>query len=120
MIRRPPKSTRTATLFPYTTLFRSRSWPPRAEPKERPPAHRSGRPCSLGIMQDQPCPAVSSSAVSPSARSEEHTSELQSLMRISYAVFRLKKKTRTNQIIRTKKKQLQQRNSRTEYSHKHR
>src|SRR3546814_2419577 len=78
MIRRPPRSTRTDTLFPYTTLFRSSS--------ERPVSHwlqlssvqvsfneRSTRPLRL-------------------RRSEEHTSELQSLMRISYAVFCLKKK----------------------------
>src|SRR3546814_15917063 len=73
MIRRPPGSTRTDTLFPYTTLFRS------AMPG---PARRgaSGR---------------RSAAVPWSRRSEEHTSELQSLMRISYAVFCLKKKKTT-------------------------
>src|SRR3546814_9394423 len=67
MIRRPPRSTRTDTLFPYTTLFRSicrLEWP-------RP--HGPADPCA-------------------GRRSEEHTSELQSLMRISYAVFCLKKK----------------------------
>src|SRR3546814_1950255 len=69
MIRRPPRSTRTDTLFPYTTLFRSQpgiSWP---------------------------CPDATSRQrrVPPPMRSEEHTSELQSLMRISYAVFCLKK-----------------------------
>src|SRR3546814_3071141 len=90
MIRRPPRSTRTDTLFPYTTLFRSRldwahgasgpfPWPPRKIDVEAAPplcdcprcAFRPARLC----------------------RSEEHTSELQSLMRISYAVFCLKKKT---------------------------
>src|SRR3546814_8173098 len=68
MIRRPPRSTRTDTLFPYTTLFRSSAshWRKRA---------------SAGGARHRIC-----------QRSEEHTSELQSLMRISYAVFCLKKK----------------------------
>src|SRR3546814_9986574 len=79
MIRRPPRSTRTDTLFPYTTLFRSgahgerrRSWRPTGRAAQRPA---------------QPGPARGRAG-----RSEEHTSELQSLMRISYAVFCLKKK----------------------------
>src|SRR3546814_7005736 len=82
MIRRPPRSTRTDTLFPYTTLFRS----PRS------------------IMQDALMAAVLDGiraqitekvgAIRDPDRSEEHTSELQSLMRISYAVFCLKKKTK--------------------------
>src|SRR3546814_15514807 len=72
MIRRPPRSTRTDTLFPYTTLFRSvRGAHPRPGP--RGPGGRSALRHVAG-------------------RSEEHTSELQSLMRISYAVFCLKKK----------------------------
>src|SRR3546814_16485138 len=76
IIRRPPRSTRTDTLFPYTTLFRSRSI------GTRPPACIAwGRPSIAG-----------SAGARPSGRSEEHTSELQSLMRISYAVFCLKKK----------------------------
>src|SRR3546814_8146043 len=90
MIRRPPRSTRTDTLFPYTTLFRSTS--PTA-----PPATTT---CATSWMVD---PAYTPNACSPSPRcgyshgytserSEEHTSELQSLMRISYAVFCLKKK----------------------------
>src|SRR3546814_9298057 len=74
MIRRPPRSTRTDTLFPYTTLFRSC---PEAAPRSR---HRAGST------------ARARAAPRPTARSEEHTSELQSLMRISYAVFCLKKK----------------------------
>src|SRR3546814_2600469 len=82
MIRRPPRSTRTDTLFPYTTLFRSRS------------IHST-------------CVTTNSTGAWTiilrwSHRSEEHTSELQSLMRISYAVFCLKKKKRTKK----KKKQL--------------
>src|SRR5213076_3629951 len=71
MIRRPPRSTRLVTLFPYTTLFRSRS-PPGCAWSPAPP-----RRCR--------------------ARSEEHTSELQSLPTISYAVFCLKKKKKKKQ-----------------------
>src|SRR3546814_12100669 len=76
MIRRPPRSTRTDTLFPYTTLFRS-------------PAPGSG-PSACGARPDGP--RGLSERLGASVRSEEHTSELQSLMRISYAVFCLKKK----------------------------
>src|SRR3546814_14694072 len=84
MIRRPPRSTRTDTLFPYTTLFRSLGM-----------AHRI--PERLDRMARQVAAAVSShDRASRSARSEEHTSELQSLMRISYAVFCLKKKKDIN------------------------
>src|SRR3546814_19678155 len=74
MIRRPPRSTRTDTLFPYTTLFRSHG---EAEP--RPLAIRLGGKEGVEHFRQD-------------IRSEEHTSELQSLMRISYAVFCLKKK----------------------------
>src|SRR3546814_3973169 len=82
MIRRPPRSTRTDTLFPYTTLFRSP-----ARPSRRPPG-RSSIPAP-----PPPRPSPAHRAAAPSRpRSEEHTSELQSLMRISYAVFCLKKK----------------------------
>src|SRR3546814_5488336 len=83
MIRRPPRSTRTDTLFPYTTLFRS----PRAVPRrlhDRPGA-RLARAEDVQVEGQLARPARH--------RSEEHTSELQSLMRISYAVFCLKKKT---------------------------
>src|SRR3546814_4308432 len=87
MIRRPPRSTRTDTLFPYTTLFRSR---PSAIIKPQDgsggwtPSPRNDREASRRI-------ACAISRV-VTTRSEEHTSELQSLMRISYAVFCLKKK----------------------------
>src|SRR3546814_3744658 len=82
MIRRPPRSTRTDTLFPYTTLFRSKWEGPLAETQGRRPVF-----CLPALV------AMRSSYPSDSnARSEEHTSELQSLMRISYAVFCLKKK----------------------------
>src|SRR3546814_11060774 len=81
MIRRPPRSTRTDTLFPYTTLFRSQGRVPRRHLADEPGGRRRhrgrGRPSDVrGALR----------------RSEEHTSELQSLMRISYAVFCLKKK----------------------------
>src|SRR3546814_7358682 len=95
MIRRPPRSTRTDTLFPYTTLFRSpgqpgrgRRWTSRLRSSRhaaRDHAHRSPAGC------DRPAPCTDA----PS-RSEEHTSELQSLMRISYAVFCLKKQKPTS------------------------
>src|SRR3546814_3964941 len=96
MIRRPPRSTRTDTLFPYTTLFRS----------EGPPAASmscSSRVASQLSAETQPPSSRRSSSAfltprfmlegDAGQRSEEHTSELQSLMRISYAVFCLKKKT---------------------------
>src|SRR3546814_5064748 len=81
MIRRPPRSTRTDTLFPYTTLFRS---PDRRRRAARRP-HRADR-------RDRPRIRRAVLRHHPRRRSEEHTSELQSLMRISYAVFCLKKK----------------------------
>src|SRR3546814_7935943 len=103
MIRRPPRSTRTDTLFPYTTLFRSArhaaeiSPPgrPRAVGREVQGAHEKHR-----RLADAPHRPFHYGRI----RSEEHTSELQSLMRISYAVFCLKKKkhkrhtTNTNSI----------------------
>src|SRR3546814_10116371 len=92
MIRRPPRSTRTDTLFPYTTLFRSVLVAPTLRLATYPST--GPLPCSTarGAVI---CCASSSTASSASTRSEEHTSELQSLMRISYAVFCLKKKTVT-------------------------
>src|SRR3546814_9372371 len=86
MIRRPPRSTRTDTLFPYTTLFRSL----------RKYARTGPRRCS-----ERKCPANPGETHRTrllARRSEEHTSELQSLMRISYAVFCLKKKKRKTTI----------------------
>src|SRR3546814_7935157 len=96
-IRRPPRSTRTDTLFPYTTLFRSSGEPPIPERKAgrivsnafRADCDRSARAFQLR----QSSTRAAAAPASQSARSEEHTSELQSLMRISYAVFCLKKKT---------------------------
>src|SRR3546814_4763511 len=82
MIRRPPRSTRTDTLFPYTTLFRS--------PKPRIPANEARHDQSPPLWGR--CPEGTEGGIFGKERSEEHTSELQSLMRISYAVFCLKKK----------------------------
>src|SRR3546814_4393654 len=117
MIRRPPRSTRTDTLFPYTTLFRSQilpgtaimgiatqaDYPPTGHTRvkrlhdraryDRATVHAildAGLLCHVGyVIEGQPY------------RSEEHTSELQSLMRISYAVFCLKKKKHTHRIPST-------------------
>src|SRR3546814_8302603 len=89
MILRPPRSTRTDTLFPYTTLFRS-SARYRVRRKDR---RGSGRSCRKLVVGQRIIAARSSRrCCDGSFRSEEHTSELQSLMRISYAVFCLKKK----------------------------
>src|SRR3546814_7806749 len=100
MIPRPPRSTRTDTLFPYTTLFRSH---PRQRRPRRAPSpdarrtlwriglRRAGRgsgDARLSTAESRP----DHHRLTGMARSEEHTSELQSLMRISYAVFCLKKK----------------------------
>src|SRR3546814_5460409 len=102
MIRRPPRSTRTDTLFPYTTLFRS---------------DYARRGCAIGIGEcrhlgprlaesephrhpwrgNEPLRSVFKHIGVEAERSEEHTSELQSLMRISYAVFCLKKKNKTTE-----------------------
>src|SRR3546814_8180063 len=86
MIRRPPRSTRTDTLFPYTTLFRSFEYMACTSSiaASRVPSFSAG-----------PFSAARSFAIA-GLRSEEHTSELQSLMRISYAVFCLKKKKTNN------------------------
>src|SRR3546814_6360609 len=92
MSQRPPRSTRTDTLFPYTTLVRSRGerYSPDASSAGR---RRRTRPCR---SRSGCCLPAARGARSPPAhgrrRSEEHTSELQSLMRSSYAVFCLKKK----------------------------
>src|SRR3546814_6388069 len=96
MIRRPPRSTRTDTLFPYTTLFRSHDFtvsecPCRAVISLPATASQSFMvPSSL--PDNNFAPLLANTQVLTRWRSEEHTSELQSLMRISYAVFCLKKK----------------------------
>src|SRR3546814_6414963 len=91
MIRRPPISTRTDTLFPYTTLFRSRLGGD--DPQRQ--SDFAGRH-ELAVALEQVPVSVEAFRVFPDdqQRSEEHTSELQSLMRISYAVFCLKKKNK--------------------------
>src|SRR3546814_7792894 len=111
MIRRPPRSTRTCTLFPYTTLFRSPRWAPgRGTAPSLPIPLGSGRADArhrLVVELGYPLGEIfgglaglqrlvrrqDGRVVEVFLRSEEHTSELQSLMRISYAVFCLKKKT---------------------------
>src|SRR3546814_2578342 len=107
MIRRPPRSTRTDTLFPYTTLFRSCVSARLADP-----ARLSTRRISAYRTMRRERPVTSATISVPKRwtiwRSEEHTSELQSLMRISYAVFCLKKKN-TIHINKPTYKQAQQR-----------
>src|SRR3546814_5439076 len=90
MIRRPPRSTRTDTLFPYTTLFHLPDRKRRAGARGRypGPGRRRERRRSL-----RPAGGDTAAPARRQHSSEEHTSELQSLMRISYAVFCLKKKT---------------------------
>src|SRR3546814_5868246 len=103
-IRLPPRSTRTDTLFPYTTLFRSIA-------KAHPYAHLQRQPireCPLWFPRAEHAAFVDAAVIEldrfdpvqqNDRRSEEHTSELQSLMRISYAVFCLKKKITINNKI---------------------
>src|SRR3546814_8223746 len=93
MIRRPPRSTRTDTLFPYTTLFRSIREVGDAD--YRPGIHLDVYG-TLGELFGDRLDAMADYLGGLVERSEEHTSELQSLMRISYAVFCLKKKTNNN------------------------
>src|SRR3546814_16410188 len=87
MIRRPPRSTRTDTLFPYTTLFRSARHADITQPSR---AETTRRRVQQGTRDYGV--ATKCRIEGQARRSEEHTSELQSLMRISYAVFCLKKK----------------------------
>src|SRR3546814_5178765 len=89
MIRRPPRSTRTDTLFPYTTLFRSSSSEPSASTIDSVVITVRG---SVSFTDRSIRSRMSICRYFRRFRSEEHTSELQSLMRISYAVFCLKKK----------------------------
>src|SRR3546814_3057288 len=108
MIRRPPRSTRTDTLFPYTTLFRSgeagrmtAELPRRVRivevgPRDGLQNEAQTVPTAVKVTLIDRLSAAGLPAVELGSRSEEHTSELQSLMRISYAVFCLKKKTTIN------------------------
>src|SRR3546814_10541875 len=103
MIRRPPISTRTDTLFPYTTLFRSSRRTAAPHPSRRHFGKLNGSSGPMVLFSQewyQGCGAPGGGPPGPPGRSEEHTSELQSLMRISYAVFCLKKKK-----IKNKQKQ---------------
>src|SRR3546814_4215361 len=111
MIRRPPRSTRTDTLFPYTTLFRS------ADCKRPKPVRFVSTNLAVSSIRDRVNQKLSifcqlldtkgwpwtGSSILP-GRSEEHTSELQSLMRISYAVFCLKKKKKPKTQIHTQQR----------------
>src|SRR3546814_5942012 len=102
MIRRPPRSTRTDTLFPYTTLFRSLHHLParRRRQSAGPPRRRfgavGGRALAALRRHHHRRRRQHAARGGNARRSEEHTSELQSLMRISYAVFCLKKKKYKN------------------------
>src|SRR3546814_8927471 len=105
MIRRPPRSTRTDTLFPYTTLFRSFAL---IAARRHTPSKLVGRENAAGAKRSIfrawiPSPSCWRN-MTGKYRSEEHTSELQSLMRISYAVFCLKKKKKKNKKKYTKHK----------------
>src|SRR3546814_1487329 len=118
MIRRPPRSTRTDPLLPYTTLFRSQFGSAGDVPgRHRQPDLGQMPPCAQGVLAGAMAEghrqgegqghadrhplaveqgrAIAGGRFQGMTRSEEHTSELQSLMRISYAVFCLKKKTKT-------------------------
>src|SRR3546814_1523266 len=109
MIRRPPRSTRTDTLFPYTTLFRSDL----VEPAPLGNANIIGDAMAQRIARERGHELVArietlggalrgvETEAADLPRSEEHTSELQSLMRISYAVFCLKKKNKHKQTTTT-------------------
>src|SRR3546814_2864578 len=113
MILRPPRSTRTDTLFPYTALFGApqdrragargaAGTDQRAQQRERGPPREAGDLEGVepvpGLGDEPSLDAIRRPGERHRDRSEEHTSELQSLMRISYAVFCLKKKKITNQI----------------------
>src|SRR3546814_1112493 len=110
MIRRPPRSTRTDTLFPYTTLFRSIRRIPAHAPQDLPFIEYYRQIfCSSGIDTPDNLERYLEQIMLDvielppgEKRSEEHTSEPQSLMRISYAVFCLKKKNRKNNTITRK------------------
>src|SRR3546814_4494449 len=107
MIRRPPRSTRTDTLFPYTTLYRSEMHDRHVDDADQRQKRRRTRGVATIVdravqahhaqiqkkqHQLRGQPRIPGPPGAPGWRSEEHTSELQSLMRISYAVFCLKKK----------------------------
>src|SRR3546814_1899970 len=120
MIRRPPRSTRTDTLFPYTTLFRS---PLAAADLEQ---RIIGGRAHIGRIEQQHAadPGAEAGGESPilaldvmDDRSEEHTSEVQSLMRISYAVFCLKKKNNEQNTSTIRRTQQITRDCKAMYAH---
>src|SRR3546814_6968174 len=107
MSLRPPRSTRTDTLFPYTTLFRSSATVCRPDRLQCRSARAGGslqglRPLQGPAARRRSVRSSKDRRAPPPDRSEEHTSELQSLMRISYAVFCLKKKIQNNTKIKDK------------------
>src|SRR3546814_8767712 len=105
MIRRPPRSTRTDTLFPYTTRFRSQfnseldTFREDVDQRFRDQDRRIDKLAAMSGAYAGMAMNTAGLAGANRIRSEEHTSELQSLMRISYAVFCLKKKKKTHHII---------------------
>src|SRR3546814_1800770 len=111
MIRRPPRSTRTDTLFPYTTLFRSAGCPQDG-------GQEADREEDCGPQDDGSQAGCSQEPGPQDGRSEEHTSELQSLMRNSYAVFCLKKKKQTQTRRQTVKSTTNTHNDRTKTEQK--
>src|SRR3546814_19814573 len=92
IVRRPPRSTRTDTLFPYTTLCRSIEHRRSLKGRKGQTLHLVGLLGPARLLGSLPQVMDDFGFAEPEGRSEEHTSELQSLMRISYAVFCLKKK----------------------------
>src|SRR3546814_5667598 len=116
MVRRPPRSTRTDTLFPYTTRFRSQD-DDRDQSGHRARGDRLAdldrRPRSAGQCLDRARDQAVTARIFE-LRSEEHTSELQSLMRISYAVFCLKKKKQTQNYNTTRHSTLSKKHSTTQ------
>src|SRR3546814_2049549 len=104
MRRRPPRSTRTDTLFPYTTLFRSVLMGVAGIGWGAIVSLPFGRMGWISVAENEKYDLLSESNRVNLTRSEEHTSELQSLMRISYAVFCLKKKNTSTNTLETKHK----------------
>src|SRR3546814_10853741 len=117
MILRPPRSTRTDTLFPYTTLFRSAAGCHTTKCValgERQQVWRDLAVTPLEVIEDSRCPKDVQCV-----RSEEHTSELQSLMRISYAVFCLKKKKKKTHNTKTRSTETQKQKQTMQQSQDH-
>src|SRR3546814_1627484 len=107
MIRRPPRSTRTDTLFPYTTLFRSGAMAKKKKAAKTDKSENGAEDYDHALydLQVELVKLQKDVIANNRRRSEEHTSELQSLMRISYAVFCLKKKKEQEHKITDTKRQ---------------